>query len=157
MLRLRPEMAADGIKLGDKVKNEVLHARYSRTCSRWPRWIPPWVAELAEVGGRFTHHSKHSADRNHFPVAGQQRQQRHRAELRPPLQPQRHRSRAEEQRAWTFSLRRGAARLSRAGEPGAMPYGEGMRGAGCRITSSPPTTHQPDRARGHPGRPQRWD
>ncbi|WP_429072769.1 adenosylcobalamin-dependent ribonucleoside-diphosphate reductase [Aeromonas hydrophila] len=46
LLRLRPEMAADGIKLGDKVKGKVLHARYSR-----------YMQQVAEVGGRFTHHS----------------------------------------------------------------------------------------------------
>ena len=30
MLRKRPEMAADGIKLGDKLPGRVLHAKYSR-------------------------------------------------------------------------------------------------------------------------------
>lgn len=57
MLRLRPEMAADGIKLGDKVKGKVLHARYSRYMQQVAEVDPALVAELAEVGGRFTHHS----------------------------------------------------------------------------------------------------
>ncbi|MFM5338167.1 adenosylcobalamin-dependent ribonucleoside-diphosphate reductase [Aeromonas enteropelogenes] len=57
MLRLRPEMAADGIKLGDKVKGKVLHARYSRYMQQVAEVDPELVAELAEVGGRFTHHS----------------------------------------------------------------------------------------------------
>ncbi|HHQ4756445.1 TPA: adenosylcobalamin-dependent ribonucleoside-diphosphate reductase [Aeromonas hydrophila] len=57
LLRLRPEMAADGIKLGDKVKGKVLHARYSRYMQRVAEVDPALVAELAEVGGRFTHHS----------------------------------------------------------------------------------------------------
>lgn len=57
MLRLRPEMAADGIRLGDKVKGKVLHARYSRYMQQVAEVDPALVAELAEVGGRFTHHS----------------------------------------------------------------------------------------------------
>lgn len=57
LLRLRPEMAADGIKLGDKVKGKLLHARYSRYMQQVAEVDPSLVAELAEVGGRFTHHS----------------------------------------------------------------------------------------------------
>lgn len=57
LLRLRPEMAADGIKLGDKVKGKLLHARYSRYMQQVAEVDPALVAELAEVGGRFTHHS----------------------------------------------------------------------------------------------------
>ncbi|BBU03359.1 MULTISPECIES: adenosylcobalamin-dependent ribonucleoside-diphosphate reductase [Aeromonas] len=57
MLRLRPEMAADGIKVGDKLKGKVLHARYSRYMQQVAEVDPALVAELAEVGGRFTHHS----------------------------------------------------------------------------------------------------
>ncbi|MFQ2133791.1 adenosylcobalamin-dependent ribonucleoside-diphosphate reductase [Aeromonas hydrophila] len=57
LLWLRPEMAADGIKLGDKVKGKVLHARYSRYMQQVAEVDPALVAELAEVGGRFTHHS----------------------------------------------------------------------------------------------------
>ncbi|MFM5669193.1 adenosylcobalamin-dependent ribonucleoside-diphosphate reductase [Aeromonas hydrophila] len=57
LLRLCPEMAADGIKLGDKVKGKVLHARYSRYMQQVAEVDPALVAELAEMGGRFTHHS----------------------------------------------------------------------------------------------------
>ena len=57
MLRLRPEMVADGIKLGDKVKGKVLHARYSRYMQQVAEVDPALVAALAETGGRFTHHS----------------------------------------------------------------------------------------------------
>ena len=57
LLRLRPEMAADGIKPGDKVKGKVLHARYSRYMQQVAEVDPALVAELAAVGGRFTHHS----------------------------------------------------------------------------------------------------
>lgn len=57
MLRLRPEMAADGIKVGDRVKGRVLHARYSRYMQQVAEVDPALVAELTEVGGRFTHHS----------------------------------------------------------------------------------------------------
>lgn len=57
LLRLRPEMATDGIKLGDKVKGKLLHARYSRYMQQVAEVDPALVAELAEVGGRFTHHS----------------------------------------------------------------------------------------------------
>ncbi len=41
LLRLRPEMAADGIKLGDKVKGRCCTPVTAATCSRWPRWIRP--------------------------------------------------------------------------------------------------------------------
>ncbi len=57
MLRKRPEMAADGIKLGDKVTGRVLHARYSRYMQRIAEVDPELVKELAAVGARFTHHT----------------------------------------------------------------------------------------------------
>ncbi|KLV05210.1 NrdJa [Photobacterium aquae] len=57
MLRLRPEMAQDGIKIGDKVKGKVLHAKYSRYMQQVAEIEPELVAQLAEHGGRFTHHS----------------------------------------------------------------------------------------------------
>ncbi|MGY3884347.1 adenosylcobalamin-dependent ribonucleoside-diphosphate reductase [Aeromonas aquatica] len=57
MLRLRPGMAADGIKVGDRLKGKVLHARYSRYMQQVAEVDPALVAALAEVGGRFTHHS----------------------------------------------------------------------------------------------------
>ncbi len=57
MLRKRPEMATDGWKVGDTIPGRVLHARYSRYMQRVAGVAPELVAELAEVGARFTHHS----------------------------------------------------------------------------------------------------
>jgi len=57
MLRKRPEMARDGIKVGAKLKGRVLHARYSRYMQRIASVAPELVERLAEVGARFTHHS----------------------------------------------------------------------------------------------------
>lgn len=57
MLRKRPEMAADGYKLGQKIKGRVLHAKYSRYMQRVASVAPDLVAKMAEKGTRFTHHS----------------------------------------------------------------------------------------------------
>ncbi|MCA1799105.1 MAG: adenosylcobalamin-dependent ribonucleoside-diphosphate reductase [Xanthomonadaceae bacterium] len=57
MLRLRPDMVKDGWKVGDKVPGRILHARYSRYMQKVAAVAPELVEELAEVGGRFTHHS----------------------------------------------------------------------------------------------------
>jgi ribonucleoside-diphosphate reductase alpha chain len=57
MLRKRPEMQADGWRVGARVKGRVLHARYSRYMQRVADVNPELVDELAEVGARFTHHS----------------------------------------------------------------------------------------------------
>ncbi|HET6725628.1 MAG TPA: LAGLIDADG family homing endonuclease [Gammaproteobacteria bacterium] len=57
MLRKRPEMAADGYKVGDKVPGRILHSKYSRYMQQVATVAPELVAELAEVGARFTHHS----------------------------------------------------------------------------------------------------
>jgi len=57
MLAKRPEMMADGYQVGDKVPGRILHARYSRYMQRIAAEAPELVKELAEVGGRFTHHS----------------------------------------------------------------------------------------------------
>ncbi len=57
MLRKRPEMVADGYKIGDSVPGRVLHAKYSRYMQRIATVAPALVAELAETGARFTHHS----------------------------------------------------------------------------------------------------
>jgi len=57
MLRKRPEMVADGYQVGDRIPGRVLHARYSRYMQRIASVAPNLVAELAEVGARFTHHS----------------------------------------------------------------------------------------------------
>ncbi len=55
MLRKRPEMAQDGYKLGDKVPGRILHARYSRYMQRIAEVAPKLVADLAEVGARYSH------------------------------------------------------------------------------------------------------
>ncbi|WP_375753854.1 adenosylcobalamin-dependent ribonucleoside-diphosphate reductase [Vibrio sp. HN007] len=57
MLRLRPEMAKDGIKLGDKVAGKVLHAKYSRYMQQIAEHEPELVEELSKLGSRFSHHS----------------------------------------------------------------------------------------------------
>jgi ribonucleoside-diphosphate reductase alpha chain len=57
MLRKRPEMVADGYKVGDKVPGRVLHAKYSRYMQRVAEVAPGLVADLAATGARFTHHS----------------------------------------------------------------------------------------------------
>jgi len=57
MLHKRPEMTRDGYKLGDKVKGKILHAKYSHYMQRVAEVEPELVANLAEQGARFTHHS----------------------------------------------------------------------------------------------------
>jgi ribonucleoside-diphosphate reductase alpha chain len=57
MLHKRPEMLADGFKIGDTVPGKVLHALYSRYMQQLAKIEPDLVAELAETGARFTHHS----------------------------------------------------------------------------------------------------
>ncbi|MGD8533318.1 MAG: adenosylcobalamin-dependent ribonucleoside-diphosphate reductase, partial [Gammaproteobacteria bacterium] len=57
MLRKRPEMRRDGLRAGDKVPGRVLHAKYSRYMQRVAEEAPELVAQLAETGARFTHHS----------------------------------------------------------------------------------------------------
>ncbi|HEX6612279.1 MAG TPA: adenosylcobalamin-dependent ribonucleoside-diphosphate reductase, partial [Rhodanobacteraceae bacterium] len=57
MLRKRPEMARDGYKIGDRIPGRVLHAKYSRYMQRVAEVAPELVAQLAETGARFTHHT----------------------------------------------------------------------------------------------------
>ena len=57
MLRLRPEIADDGWKSGDRILGKLLHAKYSRYMQRVAEVAPDLVEELALVGARFTHHS----------------------------------------------------------------------------------------------------
>ncbi len=54
MLSKRPEMAVDGIRLGDKVKGRVLLGRYSRYMQQFPETLRE---RIATEGVRFTHHS----------------------------------------------------------------------------------------------------
>jgi len=57
LLRKRSELAADGYKLGDKLKGKLLHAKYSRYMQKLAEIEPELVTQLAEEGARFTHHS----------------------------------------------------------------------------------------------------
>ncbi len=54
LLTKRPEMAADGIKVGDHVKGKVLLGRYSRYMQQFPDSLRQ---QIADKGVRFTHHS----------------------------------------------------------------------------------------------------
>ncbi|MGB5292945.1 MAG: adenosylcobalamin-dependent ribonucleoside-diphosphate reductase [Lysobacterales bacterium] len=57
MLRVRPEMVADGYEAGDSVRGSVLHAKYSRYMQQIGEIDPELTKALAEEGGRFTHHT----------------------------------------------------------------------------------------------------
>ncbi|MFK8077079.1 MAG: adenosylcobalamin-dependent ribonucleoside-diphosphate reductase [Granulosicoccus sp.] len=57
MLRKRPEMKEDGYHVGDQVPGRILHARYSRYMQRIAEVDPTLVAEMAQHGSRFSHHS----------------------------------------------------------------------------------------------------
>ncbi len=57
MLRRRPEMAADGIKIGDKVPGRILHGKYSHYMQALAQEEPELVSSIIQEGARFTHHS----------------------------------------------------------------------------------------------------
>jgi len=57
MLRIRPEMAKDGWSIGDTIQGKILHAKYSRYMQQMAKVEPEMMAEMVEVGSRFTHHS----------------------------------------------------------------------------------------------------
>ncbi len=57
MLHKRPEMVADGYKIGDEIAGKVLHAKYSRYMQKIAEVEPELVAALIKQGARFTHHS----------------------------------------------------------------------------------------------------
>ncbi|MCF7970101.1 MAG: ribonucleoside-diphosphate reductase [Methylococcaceae bacterium] len=57
MLHKRPEMVADGYKIGDEIAGKVLHAKYSRYMQKIAEVEPELIAALIEQGARFTHHS----------------------------------------------------------------------------------------------------
>ncbi len=57
MLAKRPEMRADGVRVGDRLPGRVLHARYSRYMRRLAEAAPELVEALAAEGARFTHHT----------------------------------------------------------------------------------------------------
>ncbi|CAN1486308.1 NrdA Ribonucleotide reductase, alpha subunit [Methylophilaceae bacterium] len=54
MLAKRPEMAADGIKVGSKIAGKVLLGKYSRYMQQFPEGLRN---QIATKGARFTHHS----------------------------------------------------------------------------------------------------
>jgi len=54
MLAKRPEMAADGIKVGSKIAGKVLLGKYSRYMQQFPEGLRN---QIASKGVRFTHHS----------------------------------------------------------------------------------------------------
>ncbi|MDO9051277.1 MAG: adenosylcobalamin-dependent ribonucleoside-diphosphate reductase [Methylotenera sp.] len=54
MLAKRPEMAADGIKVGQKIPGKVLLGKYSRYMQQFPEGLRN---QIAAKGARFTHHS----------------------------------------------------------------------------------------------------
>jgi len=54
MLAKRPEMAADGIKVGQKIVGKVLLGKYSRYMQQFPEGLRN---KIATQGCRFTHHS----------------------------------------------------------------------------------------------------
>ncbi|MFJ5446748.1 adenosylcobalamin-dependent ribonucleoside-diphosphate reductase [Methylobacillus methanolivorans] len=54
LLSKRPEMAKDGIKLGDKIKGKVLMGLYSRYMQQFPETLRK---QIAKTGSRFSHHS----------------------------------------------------------------------------------------------------
>lgn len=57
MLHKRPEMIIDGYNVGDKIKGKVLHGKYSRYMQQIAQLEPELVAQLTEIGARFSHHS----------------------------------------------------------------------------------------------------
>ncbi|PLW67730.1 ribonucleoside-diphosphate reductase, adenosylcobalamin-dependent [Pseudohalioglobus lutimaris] len=57
MLRRRPEMAADGIKVGDKVPGRILLGKYSHYMQTLAQEEPELVSSIIQEGARFTHHS----------------------------------------------------------------------------------------------------
>lgn len=57
MLAKCPQLSADGYKLGDKIKGRLLHAKYSAYMQRIAQVEPELIEQLAEKGGRFTHHT----------------------------------------------------------------------------------------------------
>ena len=57
MLHKRPEMVADGYKIGDQIPGKLLHAKYSRYMQQLAQEEPELIAGLIETGARFTHHS----------------------------------------------------------------------------------------------------
>ena len=149
MLRKRPEMLKDGWKIGDLIPGRILHARYSRYMQRVAETAPWLVDQLANVGGRFTHHTLDRAHRHDLAVSREQRVERHRAFVRAPLLPQRHPPRQEVEGESRCLLIR-ASRLSRAHQSACdAECNERGRTAACLLHHG--GRHHSSRARRHPG------
>jgi len=57
LLFKRPELAKDGIKVGDKVKGKVLLGKYSKYMQSIAEVAPELIDSIIEEGCRFSHHS----------------------------------------------------------------------------------------------------
>lgn len=57
MMAKCPELAEEGYKIGDVLKGKLLHARFSRYMQQIAHVEPELVKQLADKGGRFTHHT----------------------------------------------------------------------------------------------------
>jgi len=57
LLFKRPELAKDGIKVGDKVKGKVLLGKYSKYMQNIAEVAPELIDSIIEEGCRFSHHS----------------------------------------------------------------------------------------------------
>ena len=111
-----PRWSRDGWKLGAQDPGPACCTpATAATCSGSPRWPRSWSSSSPQVGARFTHHTLDRADRHDLAVAGQQRQQRHRALVRAPLFPQRD-PRGQEVQGEGRRLLLRAAGLPRAGQ-----------------------------------------
>jgi len=88
LLRKRPELAQDGITAGTQLPGGSCTLATAATCRRSVRSGP--ISSRRSVTWRTLHPSHlDRAHRHDLAVAGQQRQQRHRAQLRASLLPQR--------------------------------------------------------------------
>ena len=110
MLRKRPEMRADGWKVGEGSRGGSCMRATAATCSGSARWRPSWSTSSRRR--RAFHASQlDRADRNDLAVAREQCEQRDRAFVRASLFPQRH-SAGQEDEGKSRRLLVRAARVS---------------------------------------------
>ena len=57
LLFKQPELAQDGIKIGDKIKGKVLLGKYSRYMQQVSEVAPDLIDSIVDEGCRFSHHS----------------------------------------------------------------------------------------------------
>ena len=57
LLFKQPELAQDGIKIGDKIKGKVLLGKYSRYMQQVAEVAPDLIDSIVDEGCRFSHHS----------------------------------------------------------------------------------------------------